>query len=79
MYKRQVYYKIQEEIARRSSLKKAGTRKGKTAQGVYSSKYALTGIMVCNECGAHYRKMCIRDRYNRQQCKPSGSRMRYSA
>ncbi|MFQ8733781.1 MAG: hypothetical protein ACLSAC_26960 [Enterocloster bolteae] len=28
------------------------TRKGKTAQGVYSSKYALTGIMVCNECGA---------------------------
>ena len=51
-----VYYKIQEEIARRSSLKKAGTRKGKTAQGVYSSKYALTGIMVCNECGAHYRR-----------------------
>ena len=51
-----VYYKIQEEVARRSSLKKAGTRKGKTAQGVYSSKYALTGIMVCNECGAHYRR-----------------------
>ena len=51
-----VYYKIQEEIARRSLLKKAGTRKGKTAQGVYSSKYALTGIMVCNECGAHYRR-----------------------
>lgn len=51
-----VYYKIQEEIARRSSLKKAGTRKGKTAQGVYSSKYALTGIMVCEECGAHYRR-----------------------
>ena len=51
-----VYYKIQEEIARRSSLKKAGTRKRKTAQGVYSSKYALTGIMVCNECGAHYRR-----------------------
>ena len=51
-----VYYKIQEEIARRSSLKKAGTRKGKTAQGVYSSKYAPTGIMVCNECGAHYRR-----------------------
>ena len=51
-----VYYKIQEEIARRSSLKKAGTRKGKTAQGVYSSKYTLTGIMVCNECGAHYRR-----------------------
>ena len=51
-----VYYKIQEEIARRSSLKKAGTRKGKTAQVVYSSKYALTGIMVCNECGAHYRR-----------------------
>ena len=51
-----VYYKIQEEIARRSSLRKAGTRKGKTGQGVYSSKYALTGIMVCNECGAHYRR-----------------------
>lgn len=51
-----VYYKIQEEIARRSSLKKVGTRKGKTAQGIYSSKYALTGIMVCNECGAHYRR-----------------------
>ena len=53
---RTVYYKIQEEIARRSSLRKSGTRKGKTAQGVYSSKYALTGIMVCNECGAHYRR-----------------------
>ena len=41
-----VYYKIQEEIARRSSLKKTGIRKGKTVQGVYSSKYALTGITV---------------------------------
>lgn len=51
-----VYYKIQEEIARRSSLKKTGIRKGKTVQGVYSSKYALTGIMVCNECGTHYRR-----------------------
>ncbi|MCD7990467.1 MAG: zinc ribbon domain-containing protein [Clostridia bacterium] len=37
-------------------IKKAGTRKGKTSQGVYSSKYALTGIMVCEECGAHYRR-----------------------
>lgn len=52
---RDTYNLVQQEMARRSSLRKKSD-KCVTAQGKYSSKYALTEIMVCGECGSSYRR-----------------------
>jgi len=47
---------IQEELARRGGkrqVKQVGTT---TQQGKYSSKYALTDLIFCGECGPPYRR-----------------------
>ena len=45
--------RVQEELARRSGKRKI-SRKAKTEQGKYSSKYALTELLVCGECAKKY-------------------------
>jgi len=53
--------KVQEEMARRSSkpkIKQVGT---KTERGRYCSKYALSELLICGECGTPYRR-CSRKR-----------------
>lgn len=49
-----VFDRVQVEIARRNSLK-ALTDKGSTPNSRHS-KYALTGLVECSECGAKYRR-----------------------
>lgn len=57
---KELFYKVQEERARRSSINKtAVTRKNnkmKKTRSKYSSKYALTEILICEECGHPYRR-----------------------
>lgn len=54
---KELYYQVQEEKARRASLhKSAVARKEKKEKSKYSSKFALTDIMVCKECGQPYRR-----------------------
>jgi DNA invertase Pin-like site-specific DNA recombinase len=57
---KEIFYKVQEEKARRASLNKSAvTRKAnklKKEKSKYSSKYALTEILVCAECGHPYRR-----------------------
>ncbi len=57
---KELFYKVQEEKARRASLNKSAvTRKAnklKKEKSKFSSKYALTEILVCNECGHPYRR-----------------------
>ena len=48
---RETFLLVQEEIARRSSLYKAGKKR------VYSSKYALTGNVICAHCDNIYRRV----------------------
>ena len=48
--------KVQEELARRNSKKKVKQIGTKTELGKYSSKYALTELLVCGECGTAYRR-----------------------
>ena len=48
---RETFLLVQEEIARRSSLYKGGKKR------VYSSKYALSGNVVCCHCGNIYRRV----------------------
>lgn len=58
---KELYYQVQEEKARRASLSKtAAARRAKQEQekekSKYSSKFALSDIMVCKECGQPYRR-----------------------
>lgn len=48
--------KVQEEIARRSGLRKVKQVGTKTELGKYSSKYSLTELLICGECGTPYRR-----------------------
>lgn len=48
--------KVQEELARRNSKHKVKQVGTKTELGKYSSKYALTELLVCGECGTAYRR-----------------------
>ena len=57
---KELFYKVQEEKARRASLNKSATtrksNKAKKEKSKFSSKYALTEILVCAECGHPYRR-----------------------
>ena len=48
--------KVQQELARRNSKHKVKQVGTKTELGKYSSKYALTELLVCGECGSPYRR-----------------------
>ena len=53
---RDTFQRVQEEMARRSSLRKTSS-KAKTEQGKHSGKYVLSGLLVCSECGSPYRRV----------------------
>ena len=50
------FNRVQEELARRTSKRKVKQVGTKTKQGKYSSKYALTELLICGECGTPYRR-----------------------
>lgn len=51
--------KVKAEIARRANLNPDGKRR------VYSSKYALSGMVFCGHCGDIYRRV----KWNNRGCK----------
>ena len=53
---RDVWNKVQEEIARRVCKRKSPSRKARTSASKYCGKYALNELLVCGECGALYRR-----------------------
>lgn len=54
---RELFYRAQEEKARRAAIyKPSAEKKSKTEKSKYSSKYSLSDIMVCGECGQPYRR-----------------------
>lgn len=49
---KELFHRVQEEKARRASIYRPASRKKDAPQkGKYSSKYVLSDIMVCAECG----------------------------
>lgn len=54
---REMFYRVQEEMARRSSKRKVMQKTGKTELGKYSAKYALSELLVCGECGTPYKRV----------------------
>ena len=61
----EVFDRVQYEFARRNTHK---TMKGKgdVIRSKYSSKYALTDILVCGECGANYKRVTWTSRGNKR-------------
>lgn len=54
-----VFMRVQSEIARRGNLNPEGKRR------VYSSRYALSGMVYCGHCGDIYRRV----KRNNRGCK----------
>jgi site-specific DNA recombinase len=53
IFPKNIFLKVQEEIARRSNLTKGTTKKKR----FYSGRYALSGIVFCAYCGDIYRRI----------------------
>ena len=54
---KELFYRVQEEIMRRFSMCKAAVTRKKNQKSKYSSRYALTGILLCGKCGQEYRRV----------------------
>ena len=52
---RKTYDAVQAELARRTAIK-SPSKTASTGRACYSSKYALTERLVCDECGTLYRR-----------------------
>lgn len=53
---KETFNRVQEEIARRVGKRKVKQVGTKTELSKYSSKYALTELLICGECGTPYRR-----------------------
>jgi site-specific DNA recombinase len=53
---RVTWNRVQKEKARRNGKRKVAD-KTKTELSKYSSKYALSELLICGECGSHYRRV----------------------
>lgn len=53
---RELFNRVQEEFARRRTRQPQSSKTTITATGKYS-RYALTDVMVCAECGSKYRRV----------------------
>mgnify|MGYP002407367497 CR=1 FL=1 len=53
---RGMWNQVQEELKRRGGKRKVKEVGTITEQGKYSSKYAMTELLVCGECGKPYRR-----------------------
>ena len=53
---REFFHKTQEELARRMSREPNSTKTATTATGKYS-RYALSNVMICAECGSRYKRV----------------------
>ncbi len=55
---KEIYYAVQQEKQRRAERRKpAVTRRTKEKKKGYSSKYILSNLLVCGECGQPYRRI----------------------
>lgn len=52
-----LFEQVQAEIARRAGKRKVSDKTSKTHQSKYSSRYALTELLVCGDCGTAYRRV----------------------
>ena len=63
---RETFRLAQQEMTRRTSKRKVSTT-AVTEQGKYSSKFALTELLICGECGTPYRRCSWNIRGNKRK------------
>lgn len=54
---KELFYRVQEELARRASMNKSSVTCKKNQKSKFSSEYALTGLLLCGDCGQEYRRV----------------------
>lgn len=54
---KELFYRVQEELARRASMNKSSVTRKKNQKSKFSSEYALTGLLLCGDCGQEYRRV----------------------
>ena len=54
---KELFYRVQEELARRAAMNKAAVTRKKNQKSKFSSEYALTGLLLCGDCGPEYRRV----------------------
>jgi hypothetical protein len=59
---KEMFHQVQEEMTRRASKRITDLKTGRTRQGKFSCKYAMTERLVCGECGSPYRRCTWRQR-----------------
>ena len=64
---RELFHKTQEELARRMSREPNSTKTATTATGKYS-RYALSNVMICAECGSRYKRVTWTSRGKKASC-----------
>lgn len=62
---REIFNRTQEELSRRNARTPQSQKTAITATGKYS-KYALTDVMICAECGSRYKRVTWTARGNRR-------------
>ena len=62
---REIFNRAQEELSRRNARKPLSQKTALTASGKYS-KYALTDVLICNECGSRYKRVTWASRGKKQ-------------
>ena len=54
---KELFYRVQEELARRASMNKSSVTCKKNQKSKFSSEYAITGLLLCGDCGQEYRRV----------------------
>lgn len=54
---KELFYRVQEELARRAAMNKAAVTRKKNQKSKFSSEYARTGLLLCGDCGQEYRRV----------------------
>ena len=54
---KELFYRVQEELARRASMNKSAVTRKKNQKSKFSSEYVLTGLLLCGDCGQEYRRV----------------------
>lgn len=53
---RELFHKVQEELVRRKNRTPISSKTSITSTGKYS-RYALTDVLICGECGSRYKRV----------------------
>ena len=76
---RDTFHAVKAEFARRNAGRAPSQKQAPTGRSCYSAKYALTGRLVCGECGTLYRRCVWSKRGQKKAVRRCASRIDYGS